>query len=407
MSLLLVCSVGGTPQPIVAAIQQYQPARVILWHTADSRKAADQAVLDSNVVAGCVDYRLVRDEQDFASCVSDARKLRTDFDQWKDRSDSHDVIVDFTGGTKLMSAALALVTHRWNCRFSYVGGSQRTKEGVGIVVDGSEKPIRSDNPLDALAYQPVFDAIQLFNAGLPAAAERLLDPVIRRSDLEPSVKRSVVAVKHVLSAYAKWDAFQHSDAATFFDNALKTLNDLAAMLSIAGLQQTLQKDKQTCEELKATGAKPTQALVVDLVANAERRAKLGQYDDAVARLYRAIEAFAQAELAALDIDTGNVKVDQIQQNVRDTLHAKPETGIYKLGLQDAYLLLRSLKPESAASFFEGKLDADTSPLTARNQSILAHGFSPISEKPYSALKDVVDKLLPPGTRRLFPQLPSP
>lgn len=407
MSLMLICSVGGTPQPIVASIKQYQPSRVILWHTADTKKTADQSVLDSNIVAGCVDFRLVSDEQDFTSCVADARSLRNDFEHWTTRSDSHEVIVDFTGGTKLMSAALALVTHRWKCRFSYVGGTQRSKGGIGIVVDGSENPIRSDNPLDALAYQYLFDAIQLFNAGMPAAAERMLDPVSRRSDIEPSVKRSVSAMVHVLRAYAKWDAFQHGDAVTSFDNALKSLNDIAAMIPVADLSTSLLSHRQTCETLKGAGGRPTRDLVLDLVANAERRAHQGQYDDAVARLYRAIEAFAQSELSAIGVDTSSVRADQVPDSVRETFHAKPEDGTYKLGLQDAFILLRALEPDAASPFFNNKCETNASPLTARNQSILAHGFQPVSEKTFKSLQKVVGELLPDRPEVCFPVLPLP
>jgi CRISPR-associated protein (TIGR02710 family) len=299
------------------------------------------------------------------------------------------------------------VTHRWKCRFSYVGGTQRTKEGAGIVIDGSEKAIRSDNPLDALAYQPVFDAIQLFNAGLPAAAEKLLEPVSKRSDLDPSVKRSVMAVVHVLRAYAKWDAFQHGDAVTSFDNAIKSQNDLAAILPHGGLLEQFKAHKRMCENLKDSGAKPTLELVTDLVSNADRRAALGQHDDAVARLYRAIEAFAQASLIKQGIDTGHVPADKIPEEIRTSLHAAADKGFYKLGLQDAFKLLRALDPKSAAPFFDEMLDAETSQLVARNQSILAHGFQPISEKTFKSLRNVTETLLRSINTMSFPKLPSP
>jgi len=42
--------------------------------------------------------------------------------------------------------------------------------------------------------------------------------------------------------------------------------------------------------------KPTENLLEDLLANAERRAETGRYDDALARLYRALELAAEADL---------------------------------------------------------------------------------------------------------------
>lgn len=411
MPNLLICSVGGTLEPIVASIRHHQPDRLILWHTANTKASADQAVHDSNITEGAVDFRIVRDAQDFPSCVIDARKLRSDYDQWRSRSESHQVVVDFTGGTKLMSAALALVTHRWICRFSYVGGTRRTKQGVGVVEQDAETTLCSDNPLDALAYQPVHDAVQLFNAGLPAAARKLLRPVTNRPDLDPAIKRSVAALIHVLDAYAKWDAFQHHDAANSFAQALKNLNDLLAILPdpASNLKTTLQAHQQLCQRIHHDATTPTTLILADLLANAQRRANLGQYDDAVARLYRAIEAFAQIKLAMRNIDTSDVQPDQIPPSIRDNLQATPRNGFCKLGLQDAYKLLQALDPSSAQSFFDKRLDAPTSPLTARNQSILAHGFQPVTIDTYRKLQDVVSALLEMTDQNqfAFPSLPSP
>lgn len=50
------------------------------------------------------------------------------------------------------------------------------------------------------------------------------------------------------------------------------------------------------EAVVVAGGKPTFALLQDLLANAERRAELGRFDDALARLYRALELAAEADI---------------------------------------------------------------------------------------------------------------
>lgn len=65
--------------------------------------------------------------------------------------DPKEVCVDYTGGTKTMSVALALATIEESCCYSYVGGGERSKGGVGVVIDGSEKMHFIDNPWDEIA----------------------------------------------------------------------------------------------------------------------------------------------------------------------------------------------------------------------------------------------------------------
>jgi hypothetical protein len=57
-----------------------------------------------------------------------------------------EVVVDFTGGTKAMTAALTLATVGNGFTFSYVGGRERSKEGRGVVTTGSERIVRRRDP---------------------------------------------------------------------------------------------------------------------------------------------------------------------------------------------------------------------------------------------------------------------
>ena len=52
-----------------------------------------------------------------------------------------------------MSAAFGIQASRWPCMFSYVGGNERTKDGLGIVVSGSEKVFHQTNPWDSLGLE--------------------------------------------------------------------------------------------------------------------------------------------------------------------------------------------------------------------------------------------------------------
>jgi hypothetical protein len=57
---------------------------------------------------------------------------------------------------------------------------------------------------------------------------------------------------------------------------------------------------------------PTRCKMIDLIANARRRAEEGFYDDAVGRLYRTMEMLAQFELLTkYDQDTSDIDLSKV------------------------------------------------------------------------------------------------
>jgi hypothetical protein len=76
--------------------------------------------------AGRYDSFELPDGQDLASCLDRFRQLTPEVSAWAARGPGFQVVVDFTGGTKCMSASIGLQASRWPCLFSYVGGGERT-----------------------------------------------------------------------------------------------------------------------------------------------------------------------------------------------------------------------------------------------------------------------------------------
>lgn len=393
--VLLVCTVGGSPEPLVAALKHWQPQRVLFLASPESCQD-----IESNIMPECeaeghpldpgrFDTLVLPDAQDFAGCVEKIRESNHEVTRWLARGEGFTVVVDFTGGTKCMTAALALHAHRWACRFSYVGGAERTKSGVGVVVSGSEKILHTQNPWDALGYQAVEDFVFLFDQGDFDPAVVCLTSAFRKVT-DPARKGELAALKTLAEAYAAWERFDHKKAANLLGNLAKQLNNLRAIFPahrVDGLMQQVAAHAQHLEALSARRC-VTRLLVVDLLANARRRANEGRFDDAVARLYRATEALAQLRLSdGYGIsDTNAVPLDKIPNALRREWSSRAENGTVFLGLQDAYTLLAELRDPLAEEFHRLQWhDHSRSPLTARNQSILAHGFDPASQKVWQQL----------------------
>jgi CRISPR-associated protein (TIGR02710 family) len=392
---LLVCTVGGTPDPLVKSLLHWQPARIIFVPSAQTRAHVDAVLRGYSEHAGqplspgCYRICPVEDAEELQGCLRVVKELDHEVTDWIGRGGDYQVVADFTAGTKCMSAALALQARRWPCQFSYVGGARRTKDGVGVVEAGSERVIHSANPWDALGFQAVEEFIGLFDQQAFAPARAIADKAMRNVS-QQSRKRELNALKILAEAYDAWDRFDHKGARSKVQESVKYDNDLQAVLGQPKVNQVRSCTAAHIDYLGklVEGNSPSMQHVVDLLANARRRKAEGRIDDAVARLYRAIESLAQVALAER-YQINNTK-QVLLERVPEPLHAqwisRAEQGMVFLALQDAYALLNALGDELGAKFKQLELhDRQKSPLAARNQSILAHGFERVSDKVFEQL----------------------
>lgn len=395
-NVLLICTVGGSPEPLVASIKHWRPKRVLFLPSKETEPFVAEKILPlaqqegAGVGPGNYEVFPVPDAQSLVACIrGTARQIGDEVRRWLKRGDDFGVVVDFTGGTKCMTGALALQAHQWPCRFSYVGGTERTKDNVGVVVAGKEILLYDQNPWDSLGYQAIEEANLLFDRRFYAvAAAQLEDALPRVSD--PTVKRELATLKVLAEAYSAWDRFLHRDARHHLEQAQKNANDLLGIFGTQSGHNLSEIIRGHLAHLIALceAAVPAQGLVHDLLANAQRRAEEGRYDDAVARLYRAVEAMAQIRLREAHgiADSGKVSVDQLPPALRETWSRKADGGFLQLGLQDAYALLKELGDSLGNIFFTLEWhDRERSPLVGRNQSIFAHGFAPVGEKVFHSL----------------------
>jgi CRISPR-associated protein (TIGR02710 family) len=394
-SVLLICTVGGSPEPIVASLKHWRPSRVLFVPSKQSRPEVESKILPLareegfGLDAGRYDFVEMPDSQDFTACVRKMRDLTLEVGRWLSRGPDYAVVVDYTGGTKTMSAALALQAHPWGCRFAYVGGTERTKNDLGVVVSGKEQVIHVQNPWDALGCQAIEDAVTLFDKAAYGAAAKLLQGALA-SVQDPVRKRELNTLRTLADAYDAWDRFQHRDAARLLGDVLKGENDLRSAFGTDRAETLLTQlfgHRAYLDSLVA-GPGATRERVIDLLANARRRCEERRLDDAVARLYRAIEALAQARLReAYGIeDCGHVLIDRLPDALREAMMPRARNGTVFFGLQDDYAFLQAHNDDLGKRFRElGLDDRERSPLTTRNQSILAHGFDPVSDKVYRNL----------------------
>jgi CRISPR-associated protein (TIGR02710 family) len=141
------------------------------------------------------------------------------------------------------------------------------------------------------------------------------------------------------------------------------------------------------EDLCRTGPRDPYLRVEDLLLNAERRAAQGRYDDAIARIYRALELIAQIRLRTkFEIDTANVDPLKVPEPKRAALERhRSETGNIQLPLFAAWSLLAAMNNEPLGAWFAKSRSCVQDFLGTRNFSILAHGDRPIDQQTYQSV----------------------
>jgi CRISPR-associated protein (TIGR02710 family) len=221
-------------------------------------------------------------------------------------------------------------------------------------------------------------------------------------------------VRDLSTAFEAWDAFRHKEAADALRGAVpkleiavqssadKTLTDfLTQIKACLDFLNQLQQATRGFAELHMD-------LVSDLVANAERRAQEQKYDDATARLYRALEMIGQINLKqALGCDSDKVPIDKIPAGLRPEFERRllaTDSRIIKLGLCDTFRTLNAAENPAGRTYFEDERHFG-GVLKARNESILAHGTNPIRKETFGKLRDLLVQRFDLKPAPPFPKLP--
>jgi len=392
----MLLSLGGSPAPIITSILQARPASIIFFVSLGTYQDVTRTILPAIMgsLGGIPPHEIVRtpDEQDLGqSTFALLREVPAAMHKMQAAGDWPE-LVDFTGGTKVMSAAVVWASSRYPCRFSYVGSNTpdaRSKGGLGIVIDGNERCLITANPWNELAWFEINDAVALFNAGQYANATRQIKAVAGKVT-DPVHKRLINLMGELWDAYTQWDVFNHQRAIGCFKNALIPLKDLAHQgeLLIPGLTAFVEGSEECYLRLQGIMRNQRQdlswELIHDLVANAGRRLHLeNKNEDATARLYAAIEKTGKHALKLRHgIDNSKCRPEQLPEHLqaeytRKYLDAKSK--VLKFGLQATFDLLIALQ-DPIATQYQAVREQLEKLLPLRNDSILGHGTTPISSE---------------------------
>lgn len=387
----MIISVGGTPAPVILSLNKQRPGYICFFVSEETKDLIDSEILPNlRFKFRHHDWIVTPNSERLSDCYHElSRNLPEVLAKWDVAR--QDLIVDYTGGTKTMSVALALATIEGSSRYSYVGGDDRSKGGIGVVVNGKERMWFLDNPWDEIALVERREAAILFNRARYASAVETLDKCVGK--VSEGSKAFFRALKEMVEGYGLWDMFNHKRGKAKLYRSLDILSTYASgtgKKEFTSLVDRITDNLNFLDQMENIPEQREKFLCLDLLANAKRRAYLeGKFDDAVARIYRAMEAIAQHKLLSNHgIKTSNVKIEQIPEPLREEYARKytdERDGKIRIPLYASYRLLKEMGDELGLKFFQ-HYDGEIAPiLKQRNNSILAHGYNTIKGETFEKL----------------------
>ena len=420
---VLILSVGGSCEPVVNAIKEYRPDYVYFLCSSGQRgseRAVDgpgdpcgdprkfkcpscgsehslgnpigkSIALQAGLERNQYEKLLVQDPDDLNECYLKLSQLASSLAS-RFPEDCL-IIANYTGGTKTMSVAMAIVgtmTGKWDLSLN-----KGTRLDLIKVASGTDVPIVIDKwgIFSRLQMESVRESLKRFDY---SAADGILSAVSSKP-LDKPLQDKIIRARQICKAFNLWDKFDHP-------NALNLLEKVGGG-EFASYTVTL---KKILERVRSANGYER---VGDLLLNAQRRSSQQRYDDAVARIYRAVELFAQIRLKMkYEIDTSNLKLDQLPPHLREEYQARvKDDGRLLFGLREDYELLYKLH-DPLGLVYDQRKEKVIDAIKRRNHSIYAHGLTPMAEEDYNKVWGTLNTFITELAKAInitleLPQLP--
>ncbi len=393
MTTILICTVGGSHQPIITAITAEKPAYVYFICTdRDLATNTPGSNLQITGIGNCIKAKFTDEApnlpnipsqtgltpEQYTVCITSSDDLdqiyrdcnhaiKAAIKQFPDAK----IIADYTGGTKSMCAGLVMAAMEYeDIELQLITGS---RHNLVAVQDGDQYRMFA-NTRGIQFERLIAPYRQAWTRYAYSEAEDGLNQTAVPQDND--LRAQYTRFRDLSRAFAEWDNFNHQGALVLLQRYASILPaDLRGYFDAA---KRLNNDDLILREA---------AQLLDLYRNAQRRAAQGRYDDAISRVYRLIEWTAQWILKTqCNIYTAEVKEADIPEGL--TLSKHHESGHYQAGLFAAWQLVRHKTKEkgAAATFITEQENNLRNHIKVRNLSILAHGFEPVKASDWQPIQ---------------------
>ncbi|SHH26734.1 CRISPR-associated protein, TIGR02710 family [Thermosyntropha lipolytica DSM 11003] len=408
---LFIATLGGAWAGTAHVISLLAPRQVLLICTEESRRHLDSLYkhIAPVIPLSAVYWEMINDSNDVLQVYQVIKNYC-----WRRRERIKTLALDFTGGTKTMSAGLILAgTVLGAADFYYLGNEEGAYlNDLRRPRPGSEMLIKVEHPF------AVFGDLEAENAQRLAGQYNYHSAASIYKQLMGKVPDPRYFELHYLlcRSYNRWDnleikeagevikelinrirQYRYEDFAPRFVQILPVLEKQAAYLDrLAPIQE---KDFHITEALNAEFAV---ALVMTIYTNALRRERQGKLDMATLLLYRTLEMISQFTLLLnYGLDTAEPEYEKLPMKKEELyekmaeIYKKAQLSVPaelpdKISLLHGYALLKALDDPLVQNVNIKQISEQSN---MRNNTIFAHGFAFIKPAAYEAFKRTVNALL--------------
>ena len=322
-----------------------------------------------------------------------------------DGFEAGDIVVDFTRGTKAMSAALVLAAIGRDIPvLRYIHSERRDERGM--VIPSTEKIGQIKTNL-ATERRRLEQAERLMGHGdFGAVIELLPDldgPFVGL--FSQQFRLQAEALCSAAKIYAAWDRLDYKAAVEELSRRGTTAKKAGGFALTKEMKKWLNKLGQTPEQSDHRAmAAHLRALVSDLLANADRRLRDQHFEDALIRAYRVLELIGQIRLFARGYNSAALPPkDEVIEKFQEELAKKgehsfgvnrrgPHKGTLTAPRELAARLLKRLNDPLASRLLDFDNRHSESQTRRRNDSILIHGFTATAPAEEGRLREVLADL---------------
>ena len=407
----LLIAITGETSTAVYAVNRLKP-ELLCFFAPESAKGLVESSVQPKIekMPRKWDWIVTPDATRFTACYQAAARALPDMMRTWDVQ-AGELVVDLTGATPAMAAALSLAALPFTSRVVAIGQPTAGSDDETITIEDQTKVWLQGNPWDEAAGHARHEACEHFNRGSFAAAQTVFRQIEAR--VSGGQKPMHRAFADMAEGYGFWERFQYRQAWDKLKAAHKALDMASVWGGPAGLKHLLPAIKQNAGFLEKLVLDPNEVketLALDLLAHARRRADAGHdYEAAMATLMRALEAFAQFQLfKQYKIRTWDLQPEQLPEALRETCRTcclSDLDGKYKLPLHDQFRALAGLGSQMGQAYL-AQWPKMKPLLDAANHAVLGHGFEPIKPERFQQLYEIVVKLTNVGDTSLpkFPVL---
>jgi CRISPR-associated protein (TIGR02710 family) len=382
---LLISLSGFSPATTIIAFRLLRPQRLVVISSNDAQDSVD---VIGRLLVGSGELRF----QDFThhrvpptNPLEIYRHVQRELDALVDPAGEQPyAIIDITGGRKVMSAAAALAAWQLDLDLCYINSDYDPARFQPV--PGSDRLLLLDNPTTLFGEQQMAAALQTFASGAFEAARVRYDELCE-SIAEPGRARFMRALSELYRAWCDLDLDALPESVQVVETALQHVRREIAQETVRRLDVQLGFLRQL-----AKGDHDT--LLICFFVLGEHYRAIGRHDFAALLFYRAIEGCLSRRLERLaagfscdrpdytlltaDVAGLRAGYTDIQRSLgrKDADGALPPT----IGLMSAAVLLAALDDPflHEAKLVGAKALAHLNTLaTARNRSVLAHGFNTV------------------------------